>query len=220
MNVIVMGCGRMGAELAYRLYQQGNQVVVVDHSTAAFDNLHPDFRGRIVEGDGLAQDVLKRAGAEETDGLAAVTNSDVVNAVVGHVAKTVYHIPKVIVRNYDARWQSLHEAFGSPVISSTMWAAQRIEELLHYGDVRVVFTAGNGEVSLYEFVAPESCQGCSLEDLFPEDRCRVVAVTRAGHAMLPTDNLQLQAGDVIHLSATPANMAALRTQLNLMNREE
>jgi trk system potassium uptake protein TrkA len=139
MNVIVMGCGRMGAELAYRLYQQGNEVVVVDHSTASFDNLHPDFRGRVVEGDGLAQDVLKRAGAEEADGLAAVTNSDVVNAVVGHVAKTVYHIPKVIVRNYDARWQSLHEAFGSPVISSTMWAAQRIEELLHYGDVRIVF---------------------------------------------------------------------------------
>jgi hypothetical protein len=58
-----------------------------------------------------------------------------------------------------------------------------------------------------------------LEDLFPEDRCRVVAVTRAGHAMLPTDNLQLQAGDVIHLSATPANMATLRDQLKLMNQE-
>lgn len=216
MNVIVMGCGRMGAELAYRLYQQGNQVVVVDQSTASFDNLHPDFRGRIIEGDGLAQDVLKRAGIEETQGLAAVTNLDVVNAVVGHVARTVYHVPKVIVRNYDARWQSLHEAFGSLVVSSTVWAAQRIEELLYYEDVRVVFSAGNGEVGVYEFVAPESCQGCGLQDLFPEDTCRVVAVTRGGHAMLPSDDLQLEAGDVIHLSATPANMTLLRNRISML----
>jgi trk system potassium uptake protein TrkA len=78
----------------------------------------------------------------------------------------------------------------------------------------MVFSAGNGEVNLYEFVAPESCQGCTLQDLFPEDQCRVVAVTRAGRAMLPSDELQLEAGDVIHLSATPANMAVLRSQLN------
>ncbi|MBI1880522.1 MAG: NAD-binding protein [Chloroflexi bacterium] len=215
MNVIVVGCGRMGAELAYRLYQQGSQVVVIDQGTASFDNLHPDFRGRTIEGDGLAQDVLNRAGIEEAGGLAAVTNSDVVNAVVGHVARTVYHVPKVIVRNYDSRWQTLHDAFGSPVVSSTVWAAQRIEELFHHDDMRVVFSAGNGEVSLYEFVAPESCQGCTLQDLFPEDQCRVVAVTRAGHAMLPSAELQLDVGDVILLSATPANMSALRPRLNL-----
>jgi trk system potassium uptake protein len=130
------------------------------------------------------------------------------------VAKTVYHIPKIIVRNYDARWQSLHDAFGSPVISSTVWAAQRIEELLHHDNIRVVFSAGNGEIGIYEFVAPESCQGCSVEELFPEDMCRVVAVSRAGHAMLPTDDMELQAGDVVHLSATPDNMAILRARLN------
>lgn len=216
MNVIVVGCGRMGAELAYQLFQEGTQVVVVDQTTASFDNLHPNFRGRTIEGDGLAQDVLARAGIEEADGLAAVTNSDVVNAVVGHVAKTVYHVPKVIVRNYDSRWQSLHDAFGSPVVSSTVWGARRIEELLYHDDVRVVFSTGNGEISLYEFIVPESCQGCTLQELFPEDRCRVVAVTRTGHAMLPSDELQLQAGDVIHLSATPANMAVLSSQLKSM----
>jgi trk system potassium uptake protein TrkA len=88
--------------------------------------------------------------------------------------------------------------------------------LLHHDDVRVVFSVGNGEVSLYEFVTPESCQGCTLQELFPEDRCRMVAVTRAGHAMLPSDELQLEAGDVIHLSATPANMTALRSRLKSM----
>lgn len=213
MNFIVVGCGRMGAELAYQLYRQGNQVVVVDQSTNSFDNLDPDFRGRTIEGDGLAQDVLNRAGMQEADGVAVVTNSDVVNAVIGHVARSVYHIPKVIVRNYDARWQSLHDVFGSSVVSSTVWGAKRIEELLHFEDMRMVFSMGNGEVGLYEFIAPESCQGCGLYDLFPPEMCRVVSVSRAGHAILPDDEFQLHAGDVIHLSATPSNMAKLRDTL-------
>ncbi len=219
MHVIVVGCGRMGAELAYRLYQQKHHVVVIDQETAAFENLHPDFRGRTIEGEGLAQDVLERAGIQQADAVATLTNSDVVNAVIAHVARTVYHVSKVVVRNYDARWQALHEAFGLTVISSTIWGAQRIEELLHETDMRVVFSAGNGEVSLYEFVVPESCQGCTIQDLFPEDQCRVVAFTRAGRAMLPSDTVSLEAGDIIHLSATPTDMATLRARLNLPTKD-
>lgn len=215
MNVIVVGCGRVGAELAYRLYQKGSQVVVLDIEPTAFNNLPPDFRGRTVEGEGLSEDVLHRAEIERADGLAAVTNSDPVNAVVAHVAHTVYHVPKVVVRNYDSRWESLHEIFGLPVVSSTVWGAQRIEELLHHGDTRLVFSAGNGEVSLYEFSVPASAQGRTLQEVFPEDQCRVMAVTRDGRAMLPSDTFRFEDDDIIHLSATPASLAALRTRLNL-----
>lgn len=215
MNVIVVGCGRVGAELAHRLYQKGNQVVVLDIEAAAFNNLPPDFRGRTVEGEGLSQDVLHRAEIERADGLAAVTSSDPVNAVVAHVAHTVYQVPKVVVRNYDSRWQSLHEAFGLPVVSSTVWGAQRIEELLHHGDVRTVFSAGNGEVSLYEFIAPAAAYGRTLQEVFPEDQCRVMAVTRDGRAVLPWDDLRFEDGDIIHISATPVSLAELRTRLNL-----
>lgn len=51
MNFIVIGCGRFGAELAYRLFTNGHQVVVVDANPKAFNRLHPEFRGRTVEGD-------------------------------------------------------------------------------------------------------------------------------------------------------------------------
>jgi trk system potassium uptake protein TrkA len=215
MHIIVVGCGRMGADLAYRLFLQKHSVVVVDQMASSFDNIHPDFRGRTIEGEALNQDVLRRAGIEEADGLAVVTNSDAVNAVIGHLSKTVFHVPRVVVRNYNSRWQSLHEAFGLLVISSTIWGAQRIEELLHHEEMRLVFSAGNGEVNIYEFVIPESCQDCTLADLFPDDLCRVVAITRAGRAVLPTESVRLEAGDVLHLGATPASIAALRPRLNL-----
>jgi len=58
MNFIVIGCGRFGAELAYRLFTNGHQVVVVDANPKAFNRLHPEFRGRTVEGDSLSADTL------------------------------------------------------------------------------------------------------------------------------------------------------------------
>jgi trk system potassium uptake protein TrkA len=131
VKVVIIGCGRIGAELAYQLYRQDHEVTIIDDAPEAFSNLHPDFRGRTVEGDGLAEDTLRRAGIQDADGLAAVTNSDPLNAVVGHVARTVFRVPKVVVRNYDSRWLSLHEAFGLPVVSSTLWGVRRIETLLY-----------------------------------------------------------------------------------------
>ncbi len=213
MNIVVVGCGRVGAELAYRLYQKGHQVAVIDQVASAFDNLPPDFRGRAIEGEVLAQEVLRRAGIEQAQGLAAVTNSDSLNAVVAHVARTVYHVPQVVVRNYHPRWRSLHEAFGLQVVSSTSWGAQRIEELLYQPYARSVFSAGNGEVEIYELAVPEAWRGRSLEDLLPAGQCLAVALTRAGRAMLPSREVRLEGGDVLHLSATLEGIEALRHRL-------
>jgi trk system potassium uptake protein TrkA len=214
MNIIVVGCGRVGAELAYRLYQKGHQVTVIDQLDTAFDNLPPDFRGRMVEEEVLNQDVLRRAGIEQADGLAAVTNSDSVNAVVAHVARAAYHVPNVVVRNYDPSWRPLHEAFGLQVISSASWGAQRLEELLYHAEIRTVFSAGNGEVEIYEFSVPEAWHGRSLQDLLPEGQCLAVALTRAGRAILPSDEMLLEAGDVVLLSATADGIEVLRQQLS------
>jgi trk system potassium uptake protein TrkA len=130
--------------------------------------------------------------------------------VVAHVARTVYHVPQVVVRNYHPRWRSLHEAFNLQVVSSTSWGAQRIEELLYHADARSVFSAGNGEVEIYEFVVPDAWRGRTLEDLLPAGQCLAVALTRAGRAMLPSQGVRLEERDVLHLSATLAGIEALR----------
>lgn len=213
MNMIVVGCGRIGGELAYRLYLQGHQVAVIDQVDDAFDNLQPEFLGRTIEGDALNQDVLQRAGIEQAGGLAAVTNSDSINAVIAHVARTVFQVPNVIVRNYEARWRLIHEVFGLQTVSSTLWGAQRIEELLHSGDVRPVFSAGNGEVDVYETVVPPAWQGKTLAELMGVNRCLPVALTRAGRALLPTPETRLESGDILHISATFEGVEALRQRL-------
>jgi trk system potassium uptake protein TrkA len=97
MYIIIVGCGRVGSELAFRLFQKGHQIVIIDHNMASFQNLHHDFRGRTIEGEALNHDVLMRAGIKQAEGLAVVTNSDTLNAVVGHIGKVAFQVPNVIV---------------------------------------------------------------------------------------------------------------------------
>jgi trk system potassium uptake protein TrkA len=213
MNFIVVGCGRVGAELAFRLFQNGHQVTVIDQVAAALYNLPAEFRGHAVHGEALATDVLRRAGIERADGLAAVTNSDSLNAVVAHVARTVYHVPQVVVRNYHPRWRALHESFDVQVVSSTSWGAQRIEELLYSPFARTVFSAGNGEIEIYELVVPEVWHGRILKDILPASKCLAVALTRTGKAILPSADERLEKADILHVSTNLEGIEMLRHQL-------
>lgn len=202
MDYIVVGCGRVGAELAYNLFKKGHKVSVIDLAPVAFNNLPVDFRGRMVEGEGLEKEVLHRAGIEHADGLAAVTSSDSVNAIVAYVARTVYEVQNVVVRNYDPRLRPMLEAFGLQLVNASTWGAQRLEELLYDVEMRTVFSAGNGEVEIYEFVAPAEWNGRELGGFLPEKDCVPVSITRSGRAILPTRETVILAGDVINVSAT------------------
>jgi trk system potassium uptake protein TrkA len=214
MNFIVVGCGRVGAELCYHLFKSGHQVVVVDNRRESFNRLHPDFRGRTLEGEGLAESVLERAGIQEADGLAAVTNSDTLNAVVAHTARAFYNVPNVVARNYDPNLRSVIEAFGLQTVGSTYWGAQRVEELLMNPSQKAVYSAGNGEVEVYEIVIPESWNGKTLGDLLKAvKQCYPVALSRAGRASLPEAGTVLQTGDLLNVSSTFEGMGALTVRL-------
>jgi len=215
MNFIVVGCGRVGAELSYHLFKSGHQVVVVDSRKESFNRLHPDFRGRTLEGEGLAETVLERAGIKEADGLAAVTNSDTLNAVVAHIARTFYNVSNVVARNYDPNLRAVIEAFGLQTVGSTYWGAQRVEELLINPLQKVVYSAGNGEVEVYEVLIPENWNGRTLGELLePLRQCFPVALSRAGRSSLPDMGTKLQTGDLLNVSSTFDGMSALSLRLS------
>lgn len=214
MNFLVVGCGRVGAELAHRLFKSGHQVVVVDNDRAAFNRLPPDFRGRTLEGEGLAENVLERAGIKDADGLAAVTNSDTLNAAVAHTARAYFKVPIVVVRNYDPALKSVIETFGLQTVSSTSWGAQRVEELLTNPVQKTVYSAGNGEVEVYELTIPEDWRGATLAQLLdPLPACYPVALTRAGKSLLPEGTIKLEPGDVLNVSSTFEGLRALTARL-------
>ena len=215
MNFIVIGCGRFGAELAYRLFTNGHQVVVVDANPKAFNRLHPEFRGRTVEGDSLSADTLSRASADKAAGIAVVTNSDTMNAVIDHTIRVHYpNVQQVIVRNYDPAMRDMLEAFGLQIVSSTAWGAERVQELMIDPSFRAVFSAGNGEVEMYEMYISPKWDGMTISNLL-QDCGEIVcsALTRAGRAQLPNGETKLQKGDILTVSATLEGVKALRTKL-------
>ncbi len=207
-QMLVIGSGRLGAELAYGLFRRGHHVTVVDRASAAFANLPGDFRGKTIEGDVLDKGLLERAGMRGAYGLAAVTSSDAVNALVGHLARTVFGVRHVAIRNYNPRWLPLVQDFGFPVISSSIWGAQRMEALLD-GETHAVFSAGNGEVQVYEVAVSPEWAGRTVGDLPGAGQWRPVSLTRGGRATLAALDDTLAVGDVLHVAATPDGVRVL-----------
>ena len=217
MKFIVIGCGRVGAELASHLYQNGYKVVVVDSNRNSFNRLHADFHGRTVEGEALSADTFTRAGVATADGVAVVTNSDILNAVIGHAIRVHYpQVTRVLVRNYDPAMRGMLEAFGLQIISSTAWGAERMQELLVDASFRAVFSAGNGEVELYELYIPESWDERTVSALLSDCKNTIViaALTRAGQAELVSPDSMLKGGDILTVSATLEGITALHARLH------
>ncbi len=101
MNVVVMGCGRVGARVASILDNNGHGVTVIDTNSTAFRRLSPDFHGDTILGTGIDEDVLKSAGIERARAFIAVTNGDNRNIMAGQVARVMFDVRDVMVRIYD-----------------------------------------------------------------------------------------------------------------------
>ncbi len=213
MYVIVVGCGRVGSELAHRLFRQGHEVAVVDESGASFRNLHPDYRGRTIEGSVLSEEVLRRAEVSRADGLAAVTNSDTVNAVVGHAAREIFGVRNVVVRNFDPRLLPLHQSFRHRVVSSTVWGAERIETLLHHPEEQSLLSLGAEEIEVFELLVSDSWAGRTVRELLSGLEAVPVTLTRAGIAELARPESFLAAGDLLKVAMTAGCLAELHSRL-------
>jgi len=216
MKVIIVGCGRVGSALASQMSKRDDQVIVIDAVASAFENLPLDFHGRTIEGDVLAQNVLHRAEIETADALAAVTNSDTLNALVAHIARTEYQVANVVARNYDPSQRNLQEAFGIPVISSAGWGAQRIEELLSNAPLRLVFLDSKAHFALYQLEVGENWHGRPLREMLPAGQIQVVEYKRLGQPMQISWTQTVETGDLIYLSGDPKAFEGLRQHLGIL----
>lgn len=219
MKIIVIGCGRLGSDLAVRFFRAGHEVSIIDNAPGAFNNLPGDFQGRTIEGEAMSQDVLFRAGIERADALVAATNSDALNAVVAYVAKTLYDIPHVAARNYDPHSRTMLETFNLQVVSSTSWGAQRLEELIYHGEVRTVYSTGNGEIDIYEITVPDDFAEVKATELAVPGQAMIISVTRAGRAELPENGITVRGGDLISVSATSEGIELLLKKLDLAKED-
>jgi len=130
MKIVIMGCGRVGCQLASLLGAEGHEVTILDIDSGSFRRLLPDFKGTALLGDGTDEDSLRQAGIEEADAFIAVTQGDNRNVMAAQIAKHIFSVPRVICRIYDPLRNELYRSLGLESISPTTVFAQLLRDML------------------------------------------------------------------------------------------
>jgi trk system potassium uptake protein TrkA len=130
MNVVIMGCGRVGSRVATLLDDEGHRVSVIDTNHAAFSRLPADFRGGTILGTGIDEDVLRSAGIEEADAFLALTEGDNRNIMAAQVAREVFGVREVVARIYDPAREEIYRGLGLDTICPTRLIGDLVREKL------------------------------------------------------------------------------------------
>ncbi len=128
MKVVIMGCGRVGGRLAGLLDAEGHSVTILDIDAYSFRWLPPNFKGTALVGNGVDQEILKRAGIEEADAFVVVTQGYNRNIMPAQIAKHIFHVPKVVCRIYDPLREELYRTLGLETLSPTTISAQMLKK--------------------------------------------------------------------------------------------
>lgn len=133
MKVVIVGCGRVGAGLAEAFDNAGNEVIVIDLTTRAFDRLSGEFKGQAVRGDGTDEDVLRRAGAEGADVFLALTEGDNRNVMAAQVAVEKLSVGKVMAKINDPVRAAAYAELGIATVCRTTMLTDAILDFLRLG---------------------------------------------------------------------------------------
>lgn len=130
MNIIIMGCGRVGSRLATMLDSEGHDVTVIDTSARSFRRLPASFKGATVLGTGIDSDVLVKAGVERADVFVATTEGDNRNVMAAQVALKMFNVPSVIARMYDVGRADIFAKLGVKTYCPTLAGARLLHEMI------------------------------------------------------------------------------------------
>ena len=130
MNILIMGCGRVGARLAALMDGDGHNVTIMDTDAYSFRRLPHSFRGDAIVGNGIDQEALIKAGIETADVFVAVTQGDNRNVMSAQIAKHVFNVPKVVCRIYDPIREEMYRNLGLSTISPTTVGAALLKEAI------------------------------------------------------------------------------------------
>lgn len=130
VNIVIMGCGRLGSALAADLANAGHTVTIMDINPEAFRRLPANFHGTAVIGNGIDEDALRRARIEAAEVFIASTQGDNRNLMAAQIARHIFKVPRVISRVYDRNRAQLYQELDVETVSPTDIMAGMIKDLV------------------------------------------------------------------------------------------
>jgi len=214
MNIIIVGCGRVGAELALLLSYEGHNVTVIDWKKESFQRLGGTFNGLCIAGSGFDLEILRKAGIESADALAVVTNGDNTNIMTSQVAKTIFKVPRVIARLYDPKRAAIYKKLGLEIISGTVLVASMIRDKLiekHFSDFFIEMR-GMGVIQIA--VTPQFA-GKTVDQLNRPDEFLIATIVKKGKTVIPSPDTALEAGDTLIGIVRTGSLKAIKNMFNM-----
>ena len=209
MHIVIMGCGRVGSSVAHSLEDQGHSVAVIDQDPEAFRKLRSGFKGTKVTGIGFDRDVLTEAGIEQAAAFAAVSSGDNSNVIAARVARESFGVQRVVARIYDPRRAEVYQRLGIPTVATVAWTAdQMLRRLLPEG-AESLWRDPSGGVVLAEVAYGDGWIGEKVCDMESTADVRIAFITRLGEAIIPSQGLVLQEGDVVHVIADEQSLGRI-----------
>lgn len=202
MYIVIVGCGRVGAQVATLLSEEGHNVVIIDKQEEAFKRLTHNFNGVTVVGNGFELDVLKEAGIEKADAFCSLTNGDNTNIMAAQVAQKIFKVPRVIARVYDSARADIYKILGLEIISGTVLFASMIRDKLM--DRRLSsFLIETGDLGIIEFDVNEFISGKTAADVVIPNEFMIVAVLKGSDVhgqdiIIPLPDTHLDKGDKVY----------------------
>lgn len=216
MNIIIVGCGKVGEELAHRLNDEGDNITVIDVDSTKVNDVTSRLDVLGVTGNGATHLVQQEAGIRDADLLIAVTGSDELNLLCCLIAKkegNCQTIARVRDPQYSTEAPYLKEELGlAMVINPEFQAAAEIARVLRFPSAIKIDTFAKGKADLMKFRLPENCvlTGCSVKEIATKLKCDVLVCTveRGDEAFIPNGEFVFGEKDIISIIASPANANA------------
>ncbi len=176
MYVIVVGCGRVGSQLATFLSEEGHDVAIIDKNADSFRRLGSTFNGLTIKGLGFDQDILREGGIEKADVFAAVTDLDNTNMMAVEVATKIFDVPRAIARLYNPNRSLTYQKLGLEFICGTTMLAEKLLESIIAPDVEIISTLGS--LCLVRAVANDWLAGKTVRDVDGETDFKIITIIR------------------------------------------
>ena len=200
MNIIIVGCGRVGTQLAALFSESKNNVVVIDSEPSAFSSLGRHFEGRTLIGVGFDENVLLEAGIEECDVLAAVTNVDNSNLMIAEVGRKLFNVPHVLTRLYNPDRESAYLQLGLDYACGSNLVAEAMYSKVMAGHSNYVDSFGDYQVLRFSLdLTEDDKSSIKTSEIEREHEIKIIAFERkdSSQSSIPTKDSILYEGDMI-----------------------
>ena len=214
MYVIIVGCGRVGSELAKLLSSEGHDVVVIDRNPVSFERLGGTFNGLTSVGNGFDLNLLKQVGIEKADAFCAVTNGDNTNLVSAQVAKKIFKVPKVIARVYDPQRAHIYSSLGLDVISGTILFAAMLRDKIIESRFSS-YLIETKELGVIEIEVKNNLVGKTIQDINMPGEFLLVAIRRLQGVIIPQAHTVLKAKDILMAAVKVASLQKIKEKFNI-----